>query len=327
MNHHPQFQKLVVRARHEAPLPAAIVYPCDRDSVQLAFSGEFAGYLAPVLVGPETRIRELAGKAGFNIGRLTVVDTPDDPRIAAMRAAELARDGKVAALIKGNLGIDDMLSPVVAPDSGLRTSTRLTHAFFLDMPGLDRGLLLADAHLNVNPPLAAKRDIVLNTVQLALALGIAAPKVGLLAAMDGASPAFPSTAEALALKEMAAQGVIAGAVVDGPFTPETALSADAARNNGVRSEVAGRVDVLIAPGMEAAVMVLKTLQVLTHGLAAGLVLGAKVPIVVPARGDSMETRMASCVLALLMAARLRASLQGASGAPAKSPEAITPAAA
>src|SRR5438876_584761 len=161
MNHHPQFQKLIVRARHEAPLPAAVVYPCDRDSVQLAFSGEFAGYLA---------------------------------------------------------------------------------------------------------------------------LGMAAPKVGLLAAMDGASPAFPSTAEALALKEMAAQGVIAGAVVDGPFTPETALSADAARNNGVRSEVAGRVDVLIAPGMEAAVMVLKTLQALTHGLAAGLVLGAKVPIVVPARG-------------------------------------------
>ena len=315
MNQYPHFQKLVIRARQEPPLAAAFVYPCDRDSLQLALSGEFAGYLAPVLVGPQPRIRDLAAKAGLNVGRLSIVDTPDDPRAAGIRAAEMARDGKVAALIKGSLSIEELLSPVAAPDSGLRTATRLSHAYFLDVPGIDRGLVLTDAQLNVNPPLAAKRDIVLNAVRFAMSLGIATPKVGLLAAMDGASPAFPSTTDAVALKGMAARGVITGAVVDGPFTPETALSVEAARDNGVKSEIAGQVDVLIAPGMEAAVMVLRTLTAITNGLAAGLVLGAKVPIVVPAtRGDSMETRMASCVLASIAVAGQRAAAQAAGAA-------------
>src|SRR5437868_7472588 len=288
MNAHPHFQKLVLKVRQEPPLAAAVVYACDRDALQLALSGEFAAYLAPTPVGPEARIRDFAGKAGLNISRLPIVDTKDDPRAAALRAIELARDGQAEALIKGGLGIEELLSPVASPDSGLRTETRLTHAFFLDLPGIDRGLLLADAQLNVNPPLAAKRDIVQNTVYLATALGVAAPRVGLLAAMDGASPAFPSTTDALALKEMAAQGVINGAIVDGPFTPESALSVEAAQVNGVKSGIAGQVDIMIAPGMEAAQMILKTLTVITRGLAAGLVLGAKVPIVIPARADSME---------------------------------------
>jgi len=316
MNHHPHIQKLVLRARAMPPLAAAIVYPCDAEALQLALSGEFAGYLAPTLVGPEERIRELASKAGLNVGRLPFVDTPDDPRAAGVRAAALARDGKVAALVKGTLGIEDLLAPVAAPDSGLRTATRLSHATFLDLPGQERGLLLADAHLNVNPPLAAKRDIVVNTIQLAAALGIATPKVAVLAALDVASPAFPSTTDAQSLKLMAAQGVIGGAIVEGPLTPETALSAEAARAAGLKSDVAGQVDVMIAPGMEAALLVLKTLTAITHGLAAGLVLGAKVPIVVPARTDSMESRMASCVLALLVAGRNRNTLDPRAASPA-----------
>jgi len=309
MNHHPHFQKLVLKVRQEQPLAAAVVYACDRDALQLALSGEFAGYLAPTLVGPEAKIRDFAGKAGLNISRLPIVDTEDDPRAATLRAIDLAREGKTEALIKGSLGIEELLTPVASPDSGLRTETRLTHAYFLDLPFVDRGLLLADAQLNVNPPLAAKRDIVQNTVYLATALGVAAPRVGLLAALDGVSPAFPSTIDAQALKEMAAQGVINGAIVDGPFTPESALSIEGAQNSGVKSSIAGQVDILIAPGMEAAQMVLKTLTVMTRGLAAGLVLGAKVPIVVPARADSMEVRVASCVLASLAAARQRTSNQ------------------
>ena len=309
MNHHPHFQKLVLKVRQEQPLAAAVVYACDRDALQLALSGEFAGYLAPTLVGPEAKIRDFAGKAGLNISRLPIVDTEDDPRAAALRAIDLAREGKTEALIKGSLGIEELLTPVASPDSGLRTETRLTHAYFLDLPFVDRGLLLADAQLNVNPPLAAKRDIVQNTVYLATALGVATPRVGLLAALDGVSPAFPSTIDAQALKEMAAQGVINGAIVDGPFTPESALSIEGAQNSGVKSGIAGQVDILIAPGMEAAQMVLKTLTVMTRGLAAGLVLGAKVPIVVPARADSMEVRVASCVLASLAAARQRTSNQ------------------
>ncbi len=282
------------------PLVSAIVYPCDRDSLQLAMSGAFAGYLAPVLVGPEARIRDVADKSGLDISRLDVVDTADRPRAAGIRAAELAREGSVSALIKGSLGNGDLLAPVVAIKSGLRTETRLSHAYFLDMPGRDRGFLLADAKLNVAPNLAAKRDIVRNTIELAHALGLAAPHVALLAALEGPASAFPSTTDAVALKAMAMKGVFQRAVIDGPFTPDTALSADAAHANGVQSEVAGQADALIAPTMEAAIMVLRTLIAFNRGLAAGIVLGAKVPIVAPARRDAMETRMASCVLAALL---------------------------
>ena len=297
----PHFQKLVEKTRVRPPLPAAVVYPCDRESLQLALSGAFAGYLAPTLVGPETRIRDLAGKLGLDISRLSIIGTDDEPRAAGNRATELAREGQVSALIKGSLGNEDLLGPVAAQDSGLRTDRRLSHAFFLDLPGMSRGLLLADAQLNVSPNLAAKKDIVLNTVQLAISLGIAAPNVALLAAMDGPAPAFPSTLDAVALKSMATQGLFPGAVVDGPLTPDSALSADAARINGVTSDVAGRVDVLIAPSMEAALMVLRTLMAFSSGLAAGIVLGARIPIVIPMRTDSIEVRMASCVLASLAA--------------------------
>jgi phosphate acetyltransferase len=299
MPNRPHFQKLVEKTRLQPPLPAAVVYPCDSESLQLALSGAFAGYLAPLLVGPETRIRDLAGKVGLDISRLSIVNTADEPRAAGIRGAELAREGTVSALIKGSLGNDDLLAPVAAQDSGLRTDRRLSHAYFLDLPGISRGLLLADAQLNVSPNLAAKKDIVLNTIQLAISLGLAAPNVALLAAMDGPATAFPSTTDAVALKTMAAQGMFRGAIVDGPLTPDSALSGDAARNNGVTSEVAGRVDVLIAPSMESAIMVLRTLMAFGSGLAAGIVLGARIPIVIPARSDSMEVRMASCVLASL----------------------------
>ncbi|MCC6194515.1 MAG: bifunctional enoyl-CoA hydratase/phosphate acetyltransferase [Burkholderiales bacterium] len=288
------------------PLPAAVVYPLDRDALQMALSGAFAGYLSPTLVGPEARIRDVAGKSGLDISRLPLVDTPDSPQAAGARAAELASEGQVAALVKGSLRDEDLLGPVVGADSGLRTERRLSHAYFLDIPGQPRGYLLADAHMNVTPNLAAKRDIVQSTVQLATALGLAAPRVALLGAMDGPAPSFRSTTDAIALRSMAAQGLFPGAAVDGPLTPETALSADAARGKGLGSEVAGRADVLIAPSMESGLMVLKTMQGLVGGLAAGLVLGAKVPIVAASRAEPMEVRMASCVLASLAAAAARA---------------------
>ncbi len=315
----PHFQKLVEKTRMHSPLPAAVVYPCDRESLQLALSGAFAGYLAPTLVGPETRIRDLAAKFGLDISRLPIVGTADEPRAAGVRAAELAREGLVSALIKGNLGNEDLLGPVAAQDSGLRTDRRLSHAFFLDLPGMSRGMLLADAQLNVSPNLAAKKDIVLNTIQLAISLGIAAPHVALLAAMDGPAPAFPSTIDAVALKSMAAQGKFGGAIVDGPLTPDSALSGDAARMNGITSEVAGRVDVLIAPSMESALMVLRTILAFSSGLAAGIVLGARIPIVIPARNDSMEVRMASCVLASLAVSAVHEAVTTQAGGPAASP--------
>ena len=315
----PHFQKLVERVRREPPLAAAMVYPCDRESLQMALSGAFAGYFNPTLVGPESHIRDLAGKAGLDISRLPIVDTPEDsPRAAGERAAELARTGHVAALIKGSLSNEDLLGPVADAASGLRTDRRLSHAYFLDLPSQNRGLLLADAHMNVTPNLAAKRDIVQNTIQLAIALGLAAPKVALLAPMDGPAPSFRSTTDAVALKAMALQGLFGGAVVDGPLAPDSALSGEAALAKGIKSEVAGRVDVLIGPSMESALMVLRTMLAMGGGLSAGIVLGARIPIVTPTRHDSMEVRMASCVLASLVVASGNATLPAPSYAPSGS---------
>jgi phosphate acetyltransferase len=315
----PHLQKLVERARLLPALPAAVVFPVDRDSLQLALSGAFAGYLAPTLVGPDERIRDAANRAGLDISRLTVVDTPDEPRAASERAVALAREGTVSALIRGSLAHDELLAPVAAPESGLRGERRLSHATFLDLPGQSRFLLVADASLNVAPNLAAKKDILENTLDLAYALGVVAPNVALLAAKCTVAPAFPSTSEAAALRSMASQGAFPGAVLEGPLTPDVALSSDAARLHGVKSEIAGRADVMIAPTMEAATMVVRTLTGATGGLAAGLVLGAKVPVVMPSPRDPMEVRIAACVLAsLVFAAATTARTSSAPAVPAAS---------
>lgn len=295
----PHLQKLVERARLLPALRAAFVFPLDRDSLQLALSGAFAGYVAPTLVGPEARIRDAANRAGLDISRLPIVGTPDEPRAATERAIALVRDGKAGAIVRGSLAHDELLAPIADPERGLRGDRRLSHAMFLDLPGYPRPLLLADASLNVAPNLAAKKEILQSTIELALALGIAAPNVALLAAKSTVAPTFPSTSEAAALRSMALQGAFPGAIVEGPLTPDVALSADAARLHGVKSEIAGQADVLLAPTMEAAAMVLRTLIGITGGLAAGLVLGARVPIVMPSPRDAMDVRIASCVLASL----------------------------
>jgi phosphate acetyltransferase len=309
----PHLQKLVERVRFLPPLPAAFVFPCDPEALQLALAGAFAGYLAPTLVGPEPRIRGAALRGGLDISRLTIVDTPDDGTAAAEAAVRLAREDRVQALVKGTLSDGALLAPIAAPDSGLRTERRLSHATLLDIPGRAQPVLVADDRLNVAPTLAAKRDVLVNTVELAVALGIATPAVALLAAVDAPSAAFASTVDAAALKAIADR-TMRGARVDGPMTPDVALSAEVARAQGHASEVAGRADVLIAPTMESAVMVVRTLSGVTGALAAGLVLGARVPIVVAARNESMESRMASCVLASLVASAKR---DGTHPAPAR----------
>jgi phosphate acetyltransferase len=308
-----QLQKLVERARLLPPLPAAFAFPCDADTLQLALAGEFAGYLAPTLVGPQSRIRDAALRAGIDISRLAVVDTADDPRVAAERAVALARDGTVDAIVKGTLPDGALLAPVASPEGGLRTSRRLSHATLLDVPGRTDPLIVADDRLNVSPPLAAKRDILDNTVEFAIAIGLAQPAVALLAAVGAPSAAFASTVDAVALKTMAANGAIHGARVDGPMTPDVALARGAAAPTGV----AGQATVLIAPTMESAVMVVRTLCGATGALAAGLVLGARVPVVIASRGETMESRMASCVLASLAAEALRPRRARAAPPPAR----------
>jgi phosphate acetyltransferase len=297
----PHFQHLVERVRNLSPLPTGIVYPCDHDSLQLALSGQFAGYLTPVLIGPEARIADAAAQAGLDISRIELIDTPDDPHAAAQRAVALARSGQVRALIKGSLYPDDLMRAVAAPDSGLRAEHRLTHAYFVDVPGFPRPFLLSDAVLNIAPNLAAKREIVQNAIDFALDLGIATPQVAVLAAVEGVTAALPATGDAAALAKMAEQGLISGGVVEGPMTVDTALSAAAARSNGIESKMAGLADVLIVPNLESGSMMLRTMTGIFGALAAGVALGARVPIVLAGRSDSIEVRMASCVLASLVA--------------------------
>jgi phosphate acetyltransferase len=313
------FLPFVDRARRLRALPAAFVYPCDRASLQLALSSAFTSTLAPVLVGPEIRIRDVASHAGIDIARLPIEDTVDDPRASARRAAALARAGRVAALVKGSLGNDLLLAPVTALDSGLHGLRRLSHAYFLDLPGQPRGILLADAEINVAPSLAVKRDILHNTIGLAHALGVAAPSVALLSARDTISPALPATGDAAALRAMAGEGIFGDAVVDGPLTAASALSAAAAQANGRDSAVAGHADILIVPDLQSGALLLSTLTCLTGGLAAGLVLGADLPIVAPAPTDSMEVRIASCVLASLLAAYLAEQRDEEAQHPASAP--------
>jgi phosphotransacetylase len=314
----PHFQRLVDRVRNLPPLPAAVVFPCDRDALQMALSAQFAGYLSPILVGPDKRIAEAAALAGLDLSRIDVVDTPDDPFVAAQRAAALARNGEVRALVKGSLYPDDLMRAVASPDSGLRGERRLTHAFFVEVPGLPRAFVVSDALLNIAPGLAAKREIVQNAIEFAQALGIAAPNVAVLSAVEGVTPALPATGDAAALAKMAGQGLITGGVVEGPLTADAAFSAASARANGVESKMSGNADVLIVPGLESGAILLRTLIGAFGALAAGVALGAKVPVVLPARGESLEVRMAACVLACVVA-------QGPPPAPAQSKPSPPPA--
>ncbi len=299
----PHFQRLVERARMRPAVPAGFVYPVERDWLQLALSAEFAGLFTPILIGPEARIREAAAEAGLDISRLALANTPDATGEAADCAVELARAGAVRALVRCSLANEDLLARVTGSGSGLRTDRRLSHAHYVDLPGRQQGLLLADAVLNIMPTLGAKKDMVRNTVELARAIGIAQPHVAVLSALGGVSPALPSSLDAQALAAMALQGVFGDATVEGPLTADAALSADIAKAQGIASDVAGHPDILIAPAMESAALLLRTMTTLTGGFAAGVVLGAQLPILLPTRLEAMETRMAACVLASLYANR------------------------
>ena len=315
----PHFQRLVDRVRALPPLPVAVVYPCDRDALQMALSGQFAGYLAPILVGPDKRIAEAAALAGLDLSRLEVVDTPDDPFVAAQRAVALARDGQVRALLKGSLYPDDLMRAVATPDSGLRGERRLTHAYFVEVPALPHAFVLSDAVLNIAPTLAAKRDIVQNAIEFSQALGMSTPNVAVLSAVEGVTPALPASGDAAALAKMAEQGLITGGVVEGPITADLAFSNAGARANGVDSKVAGNADVLIVPSLESGAILLRMLTGAFGALAAGVALGAKVPVILPSRGESMEVRLAACVLASVVAHAPRTAAADSKPAPASQP--------
>jgi phosphate acetyltransferase len=300
---HPHLQKLVVAAKACGPLRVAIAYPCDSASLAAAIEAARVGLITPLLVGPAARMQAAASQGGLDLTGLEILDTVDDPRVAATHAANLCREGKAAALMKGSLHTDELLAAAVSREAGLRGVSRASHAFVLEVPGVDRLLVLTDCVVNIEPGLMDKRDIAQNAIYLAHAIGIKKPRLAILSAVENINPAIASTLDAAVLCKMADRGQITGAVLDGPLAYDNAISSVSAINKGIVSEVAGRPDILLLPNLEAGNMVYKQLVYMAGAECAGLVLGMKVPIILTSRSDSITARITSCALAVLVAAR------------------------
>jgi phosphate acetyltransferase/phosphate butyryltransferase len=297
-----RYRQLIDLTEGMAPLRTAVVHPVDRNSLMGAIDAAQAGLIVPVLVGPESKIRAAAGEAGVDLSPHELVAC-EHSTAAAATAVALARAGEVEALMKGSLHTDELMHEVVAEGTGLRTGRRVSHVFALDVPTYPRPLFLTDAAINVDPDLDAKRDIVQNAIDLALALGIATPRVAILSVVETVSARLRSTVDAAALCKMADRKQIRGGLLDGPLAFDNAVSEEAARAKGITSEVAGRADILVVPDLEAGNMLAKQLEYLAEAQCAGVVLGARVPIALTSRADKPLSRMASCALALLLARR------------------------
>jgi phosphate acetyltransferase len=297
---HDKYDRLIARARVDPPLATAVVHPCDEASLHAAVEAARLRLIDPVLVGPAARVKAVAGRAGLALDALEIIDTPHSHASAA-RAVALVREGRAAALMKGSLHTDELMAAVVDADTGLRTGRRISHCYVLDVPGRDEPLVISDAAVNIAPDLADKRDIVQNAIDLAQALGFAQVDVAILSAAEMVNPRVPSTIEAAALCKMADRGQITGARVDGPLALDNAIDPQAAAAKGIASPVAGHANVLIVPDLEAGNMLAKSLTFLAHADAAGIVLGARVPIVLTSRADSLPVRLASCAVAVLVA--------------------------
>jgi phosphate acetyltransferase len=283
--------------------PCAIVHPCDRDSLLGPIEAARRGLITPVLVGPEEKIRAVARAEGVELGPYRLVSVPHS-HLAAETAVQLARNGEVEALMKGSLHTDELMGAVVPSAAGMRTARRISHVFVMDVPSYAHLLLITDAAINIHPTLEAKVDIAQNAIDLAHVLGIEQPKVAVLSAVETVTSKIESTIEAAALRVMAERGQITGGVVDGPLAFDNAISAEAARTKKIRSPVAGQADILLVPDLEAGNMLAKQLSYLAGAEGAGIVLGARVPIVLTSRSDSVRSRLAStAVMALVAHAR------------------------
>jgi phosphotransacetylase len=291
-------------ARALPPLRTAVVHPCDAASLSGALQACRAGLIEPVLVGPRARIEQAAAEAGEDILPFELLDV-EHSHAAAEAACKLARTGKVAALMKGSLPTGELLGAAVDRDKGLRTDRRMSHVFILDVPTYPRPIFLTDAALNIAPDLATKRDIVQNAIDCAQALGVAQPRVAILAAVETVQPAMVATLDAAALAKMAERGQIAGGIVDGPLAFDNAISVEAALAKHIESPVAGVADVLVVPNIEAGNMLAKQMSYLANAQSAGLVMGARVPIILTSRADGELSRLASCAAAVLVARHAR----------------------
>jgi phosphate acetyltransferase len=299
-----KYERLIAVAKRVQSAKAIVVHPCDETSLRGAIEAAQSGLIEPLLVGPEAKIRNVARDAKIDIGKFELVDAAHS-HAAAAKAVELIRAGGGELLMKGSLHTDELMREVTASSTGLRTERRISHVFVMDVPTYAETLFLTDAAVNIVPDLDAKRDIVQNAVDLFRAIGLGTPRVAILSAVETVTSKIPATIEAAALCKMADRGQITGAVLDGPLAFDNAIDPQAARIKGIESAVAGKAQILVVPDLEAGNMLAKNLIYLAKADSAGLVLGARVPIVLTSRADSVRSRMASCAVAVLYAAARR----------------------
>ncbi len=278
-------------------MPTAVAHPCEASALTGAVEAAQKKLIVPILVGPAAKIAEIAKAAGIDLGGLEIIDVPAQPRAAAEKAVALVREGRAEVLMKGSLHTDELLSAVVSRDKGLRTGRRISHAFLMDVPTYHKVLIVTDAAINIAPTLEDKVDICQNAIDLAISLGVKTPKVAILAAVETVNSKMPATIDAAALCKMADRGQIKGGLLDGPLAFDNAISKEAAKTKGIKSEVAGDPDILLAPDLEAGNILAKQLSFLANADSAGLVLGARVPIILTSRADSVRSRIASCAVA------------------------------
>lgn len=299
-----KFRALVARAQEQKPVPTAIAHPCDEVSLRGAVEAAQLGLIVPLLVGPAARIRETARQAGLDITPYEIVDAAHS-HDAAAKAVALVRAGKADALMKGSLHTDELMAAVVARETGLRTARRISHCFIMDVPGHATPLVITDAAVNITPTLEDKIHITQNAIDLAQALGVKQPKVAILSAMETVNPKIQSTIEAAALCKMADRGQITGGILDGPLALDNAISPEAMAVKKIVSPVGGDANILVVPDLEAGNMLAKSLALLAAADGAGIVLGARVPIILTSRADDLLTRLASCAVAVMLAAATR----------------------
>jgi len=307
---HDKFKRLVEVAQKHSPAITAIAHPCDQVSLESAVEARKMKLIEPILVGNKDKIARAASDAGIDLGDMEIVDAEHSVD-AARKAVALVREGRAEALMKGSLHTDELMSAVVARETGLRTGRRISHCFIMDVPDHANALIITDAAVNIAPDLKTKIDITQNAIDLAHAMGLKQPLVAILSAMETVNPDVPSTLEAAALCKMADRGQITGGLLDGPFALDNAISPEAAAVKKIVSPVAGKANILVVPDLESGNMLAKSLSFLAGADAAGIVLGARVPIILTSRADSLLTRLASCAVALLLVAARRAKLEGA----------------
>jgi phosphate acetyltransferase len=295
-----KYERLIARVKDLPPTPTVVAHPCSASALEGAVDAAEMGIIAPVLVGPRAKIQAVAAEAGLAIDAYEIVDAPHS-HAAAEIAVGVVREGRAEMLMKGSLHTDELMGAVVDRAQGLRTERRISHCFILDVPTYPKPLIITDAAINVFPSLVDKVDITKNAIELAHALGLERPKVAIMSAMETVNPSVPSTLEAAALCKMADRGQITGAELDGPLALDNAIDPEAARIKAIDSPVAGQADILVVPDLEAGNMLAKSLSFMANADSAGIVLGARVPITLTSRADTVQSRLASCAVATLVA--------------------------